>query len=154
MYSKEDIKQMRLDFWEGFRKYSAPKRRKAGKNRAWMLEKTGVKAVKMKFELTKNEAFAGIAVYHRDKYKEGLFYEKFESLRGILRDEFGDALIWNPDYASEEGRVYAFICVKKENVGIYRPETWNEIYAFFFENMMKFEAVFEEYKDFIKEIEE
>ncbi|MDR0363734.1 MAG: DUF4268 domain-containing protein [Bacteroidales bacterium] len=154
MYSKEEVKRVRLEFWEGFRKYSTPRRRKMGKNRAWMLEKTGIKAINMKFEITNEEALAGIAVYHRDKYIEGLYYEKFESLRGILRNGFGDRLIWQPDYRSEEGRIYSYIYVEKQDVGIYRPDTWNIVYEFFFDNMMKFEDIFTEYKDFVREIEE
>ena len=154
MYSKEESKQMRMDFWEGFRKYSAPKRRAAGKNRFWMLEKTGIKAINMKFELLRDEALVGVAVFHRDKYKEGLYYEKYESLRGILGEAFGDKLIWHPDYISEEGRTYSFIYLKQENTGIYKPETWQDVYSFFYENMMIFEDIFIEYKDFIQEIEE
>lgn len=154
MYSKEETKQTRLNFWEGFRKYSAPKRRAAGKNRFWMLEKTGIKAVNMKFELLRKEALAGIAIFHNDKYKEGLYYEKFECLRGILADAFGDKLIWHPDYISEEGRTYSFIYVRKDNADIYKPESWEDTYRFFYENMMMFEDIFTEYKDFIREIEE
>ena len=153
MYSKEEVKQMRMDFWEGFRKYSAPKRRKAGKNREWILQKTGIKPICLKFDLQKEKALVGVEVFHRDKYLEGLYYEKFECLRGILRDAFGDALIWQPDYTSEEGRQFAFIYVEKEQVGIHKPETWNDVYPFFYKNMMKWEDVFVEYKDFIKEVE-
>jgi len=152
MYSKEETKQMRMDFWEGFKKYSVPKRRAVGKNREWMLQKTGIKSVSLKFDLQKDKACVGIEIFHRDKYKEGLYYEKFESLRGILYDVFGDTITWLPDYISEEGRQFAFICVEKEHVGIHKPKTWEETYRFFYENMTKFEDVFTEYKDFIKEI--
>ena len=152
MYSKEEAKQMRMDFWEGFKKYSTPRRRRAGKNREWVLQKTGIKSVCLKFDIQKEKALVGVEVFHRDKYIEGLYYEKFECLRGILRDAFGDALIWQPDYISEEGRQFALIYVEKEHVGIHKPETWNDTYRFFYENMMKFEDIFVEYKEFIQDV--
>jgi len=152
MYSKEEAKQMRMDFWEGFKKYSTPKRRKSGKNREWILQKTGIKTICLKFDLQKEKALVGVEVFHRDKYIEGLYYEKFECLRGILRDAFGEALIWQPDYLSEEGRQFAFIYVEKEHVGIHQPETWEDVYRFFYENMMKFEEILVEYKEFIQNV--
>jgi len=152
MYSKEEAKQMRMDFWEGFKKYSTPKRRRVGKNREWILQKTGIKTVCLKFDIQKEKALVGVEVFHRDKYIEGLYYEKFECLRGILRDAFGEALIWQPDYISEEGRQLAFIYVEKEQVGIHKTETWNDVYIFFYENMMKLEEILVEYKDFIREV--
>jgi len=152
MYSKEETKQMRMDFWDGFRKYSTPKRRKAGKNRDWMLQKTGIKTIHLKFNLNNEKALVGIEIFHRDKYIEGLYYEKFECLRGILRNAFGDSLIWQPDYISEEGRQMALIYVEKTHTSIHRKESWEDIYSFFCENMMKFEELFVEYKEFIKDI--
>ncbi|NOR87614.1 MAG: DUF4268 domain-containing protein, partial [Bacteroidales bacterium] len=62
MYTKEEEKNLRTSFWEGFHKYSSPKRRKLGKPRKWMMQSTGIKAIDLKFHIDSKLASVGIDV--------------------------------------------------------------------------------------------
>ena len=145
MYSKEQIKEFSLEFWNEFKKYSKKKR----KNK-WIMQDTGINKVALKFDIDNEKARVGFDIHCHDLEKRIYYYEKFESLKTILETALNTEMIWDLEYPVNDKKQMAKIYVEKTNVSIYNKETWNDVFEFFFKNMKILERIFNEYFDFIK----
>lgn len=145
MYSKEENKQLVLEFWSEFKKYSKRKR----KNK-WIMQDTGINKVKLKFEFNEIFARVGIDIIANDLEKRVYYYEKFESLKNILETALGQEMIWDLEYPVNDKKQMAKIYLEKTDVSIYNKDAWNAVFEFFYKNMKIIERIFNEYYDFIK----
>ncbi len=150
MYSKEEAKAKREAFWDSFKRYSADRRRKKGLSPEWMLTRTGIKALNLRFHVDRELAQVGIDLETRNMDKRLELYEKLEAVKKILEEAMGEAMKWELEYIRENGksvsRIYLEIC----DVDIYRQESWKRTQAFMFEKMMRLEAFYKEYRDYFK----
>ena len=150
MYTKEEIKNLRVSFWDEFQKYSAPKRRKLGKPKKWMMQNTGIKAVDLKFHLDQQMASVGIDVVSKSLDKKVDYWNKLLGLKNLLQSEFEQEFVWDDMYQLESGKEIIRVALVLEEVNILDRESWPKVYEFFFENMMKLEDWLEEYKDVLR----
>lgn len=150
MYSKEEIKQIRTEFWDGFQSYSAPKRRRLGKQKKWTMQNTGIKAIDLKFHIDRKIASVGMDVISKSLENKVAYWNKLIGLQTLLNAEFNQEVIWDDMFTLESGKDIIRIAIYKENVSLIKKECWQEVYEFFFDNMIKFEDFLEEYKDIIR----
>lgn len=149
MLNKEEKKALRIAFWNEFDDYAYPRRRRMGMTGKWVLLNTGIKSVNLKFDLTMLEATVSVDIISKDLERRVYYYEKFEALRGFINEAFNNTLIWDLEYALPEGKTIARLYVKLNHVNIYDRSTWPAVFEFFFENMIKLEDIYLEYKDII-----
>lgn len=142
MFSKQEAQQLRTEFWIAFGK-SFP--------RKWILYDTKIKDFSFKFNANPKNAEVSLDIEMKDEFFKNAYYNKIWSLEEMLKEEIGD---FNKEefYTLENGKIIAKIWVSKENVSIYRKETWREIFEFFVEKMDGFERFYYEYEDFIKDV--
>lgn len=142
MFSKQEAQQLRTEFWIAFGK-SFP--------RKWILYDTKIKDFSFKFNANPKNAEVSLDIEMKDELFKNAYYNKIWSLEEMLKEEIGD---FNKEefYTLENGKIIARIWVSKENVSIYRKETWREIFEFFVEKMDGFERFYYEYEDFIKDV--
>lgn len=150
MYTREEKREMRLKFWDGFKGYSSRKRRRKRLPSKWAGDNTGIKQVNLKFHFDETEALVCIDIVADDLDKRIALFDKLESLKKILEDALGEALIWDLQYTIESGKEISRIYLKKENVSIYRQSCWPEVMVFFFNKMIRIEPLILEYRDYIK----
>lgn len=141
MFSREESKKIRQEFWTSFGKRN---------DRKWMLYDTKMKEINLKFHFDTRIASLGFVIDTDDEDFKTYYFEKFESLKTVLAEEISAHLIFDSNYETESGKKVAYIYLLKENVSIHKKESWEEV-AIFFENFMpKMEMAFLEYKDFIE----
>jgi hypothetical protein len=150
VYSKEEKKKIKRDFWEGFRTYSTPRRRKLGKPKQWVLQNTGIKAIDLKFDIDTKQASVGLDVVSKSNSTRELYWNKLLGLKNILNKEFKEELVWEKAHRLDRGKEIVRISAIKKKVNIYENDCWFGVYAFFFDHMIKFESFFEEYKEIIR----
>lgn len=142
MFSKQEAQQLRTEFWIAFGK-SFP--------RKWILYDTKVKDFSFKFNANPKNAEVSLDIEMKDEFLKNAYYNKIWSLEEMLKEEIGE-FQKEEFYTLENGKIIARIWVTKENVSIYRKETWREIFEFFVEKMEGFERFYYEYEDFIKDV--
>ncbi len=142
MFSKEEAKQIRQDFWIMFGKRYQHK---------WMHYNTGIKDVNFKFSFEKGRAMVSLDIEHADEIFRAYYYEKILSFKSIMFDEVSEDLIFDEKYLLESGKEISRIYVLMDGVKIMRKTDWPKVYEFFYENMTAFERFYLEYRDFIKE---
>lgn len=150
MYSKEELKELKKEFWEGFGNYCslipALKRRKS----KFMLYNTKMKGVEMKFDATRQGAFVILEINLHDAKLRLEKYEQFEQYKTIMEKQFPDGLIWNFAYIRECGTEVCRIYTQKSDIDLHRRIQWIEFYAFMSSEMLKLEKAFKIVKEAIE----
>lgn len=137
MFSKEESKKLRQDFWISFGK-SYP--------RKWVLYDTKIKGLALKFHFNLKTAMVSMDIETSDLEKRIELWEKLIALKSILKNEyiqdarFEDSLILEND--KEISRIY----IEMNSVSIHNKNTWQETMFFLHSNMSLLETFFLEYK--------
>ena len=141
MFSKEESRKLREDFWISYGK-SFP--------RKWILYDTKIKGFSFKFHFDTKTALVSLDL--EDDLKNRInYWEKLQSLKSILKDEFLPDAIFEEEYILDNGKEISRIYVTlDQKVSIHNKNTWRDVMEFFNEKMNLFEAFFEEYKDFLE----
>ena len=150
MFSKEEAKKLREDFWDSFNQMSASRRARKKLPGNWMLTQTGIKALNLRFHVDRKVAQVGIDLETRNMDKRFELYEKLESVKKILEKTMGEPMIWELDYVRENGKSVSRIYLEREGVDIYESSSWPAAHEFMYKQMMKLEEFYREYRDFFK----
>lgn len=141
MFSIEESKRLREDFWISFGK-SFPKK--------WLLYNTKIKGLSFKFHFDTKKAF--ITLDLEDNLENRInYWEKLEALKTILHSDYLPNAIYEEEFYLENGKEISRIMVPLDGkVSIHNKDTWRSVMEFFYIKMIQFELFFEEYKDIIK----
>jgi vacuolar-type H+-ATPase catalytic subunit A/Vma1 len=150
MFSKEEAKQLREEFWDQFLTLSKHRRMRKRLPGDWILNQTGVKALNLKFHVDREVAQVGIDLETRNMDKRIELYEKLESVKRILEECMEETMTWELDYLRENGKSVSRIYLQLEGVDIYESGTWPAAHEFMYRKMMKLEEFYREYRDFFK----
>ena len=144
MYSKEENQKLKREFWVTFsEKYP----------RKWVLYDTKIKDFSFKFYVENTKAQVQIDIEHRNEINRIEYFEKLESLKNILDEEFISDLVFEKYFSLENGKTISRIWVEKLNVSVSNQKYWDEIFVFFNEKMSALELFYSEYDEYIKDIE-
>ena len=143
MYTKEEAQRLKREFWISFaNKYP----------RKWILYDTKIKDFSFKFFVDNKKAQVLIDIEMRDAEKRKSYFEKLESLKTILEQDYIKDLVFESKYTLESEKTISRIWVEKLEVSVSNRQYWDEIFDFFNEKMDKLELFYLEYEDFIKEV--
>jgi len=140
MFSKEESRKLREEFWIAFGK-SYPKK--------WMLYKTGNKALHFKFHFDLKCARVSLDI---DSYLEQRIetWEKLISLQSLLVTDYLPDAIFKDYYLLENQKEISRVYVEKHGVSIHNKDTWQETMIFLYNTMLAFEDFYNTYKDILK----
>jgi len=144
MYSKEESIRIKKEFWTQFAE-TYP--------RKWLLYNTKIKDVSFKFFVDNKKAQVLLDIEPKDDEKRKIYFEKVESLKNILIEEYLSDAIFERNHYLESGKIISRIWVETSGISINNKATWNAIFDFFNENMDAFERFFYENEDYIKDLE-
>lgn len=153
MLTKEEIKEMRLQFWMEFESYSAQKKKRIRKPAKWIMNDTGIKQLKLKFDIDEKHAIVGIDVETRNMDKRIEVFGKLEDIKPALEKALAQSLNWELEYILPTGKSISRTYLKLDNVSIYNREDWPVVMDFFYKNMLILEKVFLKYKESLKATE-
>ncbi|GAA4766742.1 MULTISPECIES: DUF4268 domain-containing protein [Flavobacterium] len=144
MYSKEESQRIKREFWIQFAE-TYP--------RKWMLYDTKIKDFSFKFFVDNKKAQVLLDIEPKDDEKRKIYYEKVESLKSILVEDYLPDAVFERHFYLESGKEISRIWVELLNVSVNNKSTWDEIFDFFNEKMTNFEIFFYENQDYIKDLE-
>src|SRR5690606_1980091 len=136
MFSKEESKRLRQEFWISFGK-SFP--------RKWIMYHTKIKDFSFKFHFDTKGAMVSMDIENQDLGKRIELWEKLISLRSTLTDDYLPNIQFNDSVVLENGKEISRIWVSKGQVSIHNKNTWRETMEFLNDNMLQFEEFFKEY---------
>ncbi|GAQ49432.1 hypothetical protein FPK15_contig00039-0002 [Flavobacterium psychrophilum] len=122
MYTKEEAQRLKREFWISFaEKYP----------RKWILYDTKIKDFSFKFFVDNKKAHVLIDIEMRDAEKRKSYFEKLESLKAILEEEYIKDLVFENKYTLESEKTISRIWVEKLDVSVSNRQYWDEIFDFF-----------------------
>lgn len=144
MYSKEETQKLKQEFWIAFaEKYP----------RKWLLYDTKIKDFSFKFYVENTKAQVYIAIENKNDVKRIAYFERLESLKNILEDEYIKGLIFERNFTLENGKTISRIWIEKLGVSVSNRKYWDEIFDFFNEKMNALEQFYSEYDDYIRDLD-
>lgn len=142
MFSKEESKVIRQEFWTSFGK-SFP--------RKWILYNTKIKGLSFKFHFDTKKALISLDL-EDDLENRINYWEKLLALRSILKDDYLPQAVFEEIYFLKNGKEISRIYVTlDQKVSIHNKNTWRMTMEFFNEKMALFEDFFHEFKEVIKD---
>jgi hypothetical protein len=150
MYTKEEAKEIRTEYWNQFRDYTNKRRMNKGRTGKWIMDKTGIGAINLKFHFDHKCALVGIDVETKNPERRIEYYEKLETLKSQINKALGENSKWEPEYIRENNKTISRIYTEIVDVDIFNKTSWNRVNMFFFDRMSALEDMFLEYTDYIK----
>ena len=142
MFSKEESRKLRKEFWISFGK-SFP--------RKWLLYDTKIKDFSFKFYADRKKAMVILDLEMTDDELRYMYYDKLIALLKIVKTEYLPEAIFERDYYLDlSDKNVSRMYVALDGVSIHNKNTWQEIYYFFKENMEQMELFFNEFEDYFK----
>lgn len=147
MWSREEIRELRIKFWNGFKRYCAQHRI----YRRWVLTGVKIPATQLKFYADGEKALVLFQIDHKNDLRRYEVYECFRSYRKLMEADCGEDLKWEEEYTGLEERRVSAVYFELTGVSIFRPGDWDDIYAFFVQKMPLLQEAYWEYRDLITE---
>ncbi|SDS28915.1 DUF4268 domain-containing protein [Christiangramia echinicola] len=141
MFSQEESKKIRQEFWTSFGKEFPHK---------WLLYNTKMKEIQLKFTFDRKVAQVSLDIVDNDAMIRTYYFEKLQSLENILKSEYLPEAILTENYELPEDKIVSRVYVELDNVSIHNKKDWPEVKTFLSTKMMQLEDFFKDFSDFIK----
>lgn len=147
MFSKEEAKQLKLDFWSGLNEKLELEKGLHANKVNWMNFNTKIKHIYFRMEADETVARLCIDIQFLDKGIRDLYYEQFTEFEKILAESFDTKIHWQPIHEHWNGKEIARISVQKKEVNILNRDDWEAMHLFLVENFVKLEHFWAEFSD-------
>ncbi|HPT43590.1 MAG TPA: DUF4268 domain-containing protein [Paludibacteraceae bacterium] len=150
MYSKDELKLLKKDFWEGFGIYCSNHPVLGKRKSKFMLYNTKMKGVELKFDANREGAFVILELNNPKEEDRLKRYEQFEKYKAVMEENFPEGLIWDFAYKLETGHEVCRIYSQKTGIDIHKRIHWMEFYTFMASEMLKLEKAFRYVKEAVE----
>ena len=152
MYTKEEKKNFKTEFWNCYGVYMKKHNEKYGRVR-WVNYRTNSKNLYFRLNITEEKAFFAIELQHKDDGIRELFYAQFLELKTVLNDHIGEELKWEEVTFNQFNQPVSSIGSELPNVSIYNKEDWQKTFQFFEKRMVGLHEFWTEFQDIFKQLE-
>lgn len=151
MYSKDELKNLKIEFWESFAAFCEVQPYLKGRKKIWTLYNTKVKGVELKFDANRKGAYVILEVNHKWEDSRLDMFERLTWYKDILEKDFPDGLTWDICYVRETGKEVARIYIAKEGIDLHRREHWGTFFTFMASQMYLLERNFMSIAEYLRE---
>lgn len=148
MYTKEEAQQIRHDFWHKLESKSRRIPGQNGKPIRWMMDRTGIRGLDLRFDVTGGRVMVALEINTRSEAKNEALWDKLTKCKTILERHFEEEVIWSPQFVREAGNIVHRAYVMREG-DIYNREQWPEMIHFMIDNMLRLEKAYREIQDYM-----
>jgi len=152
VYTKEELKDLKLKFWAGFKEFSQNHPKPELRRKRWLLNDTGVSGVVFRFDVDREGATVMIELQHKNETRRLRTFEILEQYKVVVEEGFAEGLNWEFYHRREDNnQEVCRIFSRLNGVDFHRQSQWSEVYGFFILNMPKLEENFLLLKEVLKE---
>ena len=150
MYSKDEAKLLRKEFWIVFARRCEMVPELRHKKKKWVLYDTGLSGIDLKFDVTRTEALVMIEINNRQEIRRLEIFETLQKYQKFLEEGFAQPLEWDICFVRESGQEVCRIYTSLLNVDFHRQNQWPNIFNFMIDNMLLLENNLMEIKDVLE----
>ena len=151
MYSKDELKNLKLEFWESFAAFCEVQPYLRGRKKIWTLYDTKVKGVELKFDATREGAFVILEVNHRGEEARLEMFERLTWYKDTLETDFPEGLTLDICFVRDTGKQVARIYTSKSGIDFHRRQDWGEFFSFMASQMYLLERNFMSIAEYLRE---
>lgn len=151
MYSKDELKNLKLEFWECFASFCEVQPYLRGRKKTWVLYDTKVKGVELKFDATREGAFVILEVNHRSEEARLEMFERLTWYKDTLETDFPEGLTWDICFVRDTGKQVARIYTSRFGIDFHRRQDWGEFFSFMASQMYLLERNFMSIAEYLRE---
>lgn len=131
MYSREEAKQLKEQFWTSFGQYMSAIPSADQEKVNWVNYKTGIKHLFFRMDVTNKTAVIMIELTHPDEGIRALMYAQMEELKNILHANLEEEWEWDDVYYDAYGKKTSRISIEIDKVSVFRKDDWPSLISFF-----------------------
>lgn len=147
MYTREEAKKLKEQFWTSFGQFMALNLSEEGTKANWVNYKTGIKHIFFRMQADNKSASIYIEIAHPDAGIRELIYAQFLEYKKILEDSLNEAWEWDAVYYDEYGKQTARIgIILPQKVSIFKQEDWPTLIQFFKPRMLALDSFWSDAK--------
>jgi hypothetical protein len=146
MFSKEEKKQMKLEFWSRLEEQMEKLKNPHGSKVFWLDYNTGIKDLYFRMEADEKAVRLCIDLQFNDPGVREVFYEQFDEFRDMLNRLFKE-LNWQKEFVHSNGKTISRISVERPDVNIYNKKDWDKMHLFLKLNFVKLDKFWDEFKE-------
>ena len=151
MYSKDELKNLKLEFWESFAAFCEVQPYLRGRKKMWTLYDTKVKGVELKFDATREGAFVILEVNHRSEDARLEMFERLTWYKDTLEMDFPEGLTWDICFVRDTGKQVARVYTSRSGIDFHRRQDWGEFLSFMASQMYLLERNFMSIAEYLRE---
>lgn len=131
MYTREEVKKLKEEFWTTFGQYMKVIRSADMEKINWVNYKTGIRHLFFRMEADKRNAMIMIELTHQDDGIRRLMLAQFEELKDVLHSMLGEEWDWIIEQQDEYGKTTSRISCTIANVSVFNKDHWPQLISFF-----------------------
>jgi hypothetical protein len=148
MFSKEELKKINTNFWEGFKLYMKGTKSSNGKRINWLNYPTEVKFIYLRLEADNKGARICFDIQHKHDEIRAIVYEQMTELKVVLEDAIECETIWMEDYSIFDNTI-SRIQWEIKDLSLYSKNDHVKIYNFLQKTLNEFDLFYQDYKDIL-----
>jgi hypothetical protein len=154
MYTRDELKEIRSEFWTNFGKIMKPHRSQTGEHIRWTNYRTGVKDMYFRLNIDHHRATLSIDLQHPDLGIRDLFWEQLFEFKSLLSSHINSELYWHYSYTLKEGQNISHVVCYLEGVSLNDKNTWPNAFAFLKSNILNLDAFWADARDIFIHLQE
>lgn len=152
MFSKEEARQHRIDFWTAFGVYMRQHTSASGTKQKWVNYHTGVKGIFFRLDAEPKYARVAITIEHHDPGIRSLFFEQWQELKTYLHTVSEADWTWEDSHYTKDGREISRIYQQLDQVSIHNRQDWQAMFVFLEKGILALDSVWADCNDVFKEL--
>jgi Domain of unknown function (DUF4268) len=149
MLGKEEIKELRQEFWGRLEGQMDKLRNPQGTKVAWLNYRTGIRDLYFRMEADSEGARICIDLQFKDKGVREIYFQQFEAFK-VLLDEKLKGLQWNSDWEHWNGKQIARLFLEKVDCQLENKQDWDKMHLFLKLNFVKLDEFWNEFGEVFK----
>ena len=149
MLSKEERKQLNIDFWDQFKSEMRKIRSSNGKKMNWINYPTDVKNTYLRVVTESKSVSLCFDIQFKDQGVQSIVWEQLTELRKVLESEMEHPTQWEENKITSEGLNIGRISWILFGVNFYDKGQWDVIIEFLKQRMVEFDRFYQEFKEIL-----
>ncbi len=148
MYTKEEAQAIRHDFWHKLESKSRRIPGQNGKPIKWLFDKTGVRGLDLRFDLSGGKVYVAIEVNTHSESRDARLWDKLVNCKTLIEKHFEATVVYKECFVREAGNEVKRVYVVRDG-DIYDKTQWSDMIYFMIDNMLRMEAAYREIQDYL-----
>jgi len=149
MYKKEEVREIKTQFWSEFKSYMSGTRSSSGRAMNWLNYPSDIRFIYIRVDVDTTGARLYFDIQAKDEGVREIIWEQMYELKGMLEAAMGTKGQWIKDARSESVPAFNRIMWEYEGVSIFKPEDYPVIFAFLKDRLIHFDAFYQDFKDIL-----